>query len=236
MTARSALDDGHLPDLPWRLVGRLGVEEGAPAAPRRGPRDTHADLHRLGERAHLAHPLVDLETHIQDMLAVIACEDLRDILLVGHSYGGMVATGVADRVPERIRHLLYLDAFVPGDGQSLDDLVARAPVASPVEGWLIPPNPSPPDTAPEDLAWITPRRRHQPARCFSQKLRLRGIGAPPFPRSYVHCTRKEGVDVFAQFADRYRGDPAWRFHAMDASHSPNVSAPEALAALLLGMA
>ncbi len=189
----------------------------------------------LGERAHLAHPLVGLETHIQDILAVIECEDLRDILLVGHSYGGMVATGVADRAPERVRHLVYLDAFVPGDGQSLNDLVGRAPPAAPVAGWLIPPNPPAPDTAPEDLAWTTPRRRHQPARCFGERLRLSGA-APAFPRTYIHCTRKEGPDVFRQFADRFRGDPAWRFLEMDASHSPNVTAPEALAAVLLGLA
>jgi pimeloyl-ACP methyl ester carboxylesterase len=188
----------------------------------------------LGERAHLAHPLVDLETHIQDILAVIEAEGLRDILLVGHSYGGMVATGVADRVPQLVRHLCYLDAFVPQDGQSLHDLVGGAPVAAPVEGWLIPPNPSAPDTSPADLAWTLPRRRHQPARCFSQALRVTQA-APAFPRTYIHCTRKAGPDVFRQFADRFRDDPAWRFHAMDASHSPNVTAPEALAALLLGL-
>lgn len=189
----------------------------------------------LGERAHLAHPLVDLETHIADILGVIEAEDLADVILVGHSYGGMVATGVADRVPGRIRHLLYLDAFVPTDGQSLSDLVAGAPTAAPLAGWLIPPNPPSPDTSPEDLAWTGPRRRHQPARCFTQRLRLSGA-TPPFPRSYVHCTRKDGHDVFRQFADRVRADPAWRFHAMDASHSPNITAPEALAEILLGLA
>ena len=189
----------------------------------------------LGERAHLAHPLVDLETHVEDILAVIDCEDLRDVVLVGHSYGGMVATGVADRVAERVRHLVYLDAFVPEDGQSLRDLVGDSPPAAPVAGWLIPPNPSPPDTAPADLAWLTPRRRHQPARCFTQAIRLSGAVAR-LPRTYVHCTRKEGPDVFRQFADRFRADPAWRFREMDASHSPNITAPEALAALLLELA
>ena len=76
----------------------------------------------LGERAHLANPAIDLETHIQDILNVIAFEDLRDIVLLGHSYGGMVATGVADRARDRISQLIYLDAFVPEDGQSLLDL------------------------------------------------------------------------------------------------------------------
>lgn len=187
----------------------------------------------LGERAHLAHPLIDLETHIEDILAVIEAEGLRDILLVGHSYGGMVATGVADRVPGLIRHLCYLDAFVPQDGQSLNDLAGGA-LAAPIAGWLIPPNPSAPDTAEADLAWTLPRRVHQPARCFSQRLRV-AQAAPPFPRSYIHCTQKAGTDVFAQFADRVRADPAWRFQALAASHSPNITAPEALAALLLGL-
>ena len=80
----------------------------------------------LGERAHHASPAVDLEIHIKDVLAVIEFEDLRDCILVGHSYGGMVATGVADQVPARVRHLIYLDAFVPGNGQSL---VRRRPSA-----------------------------------------------------------------------------------------------------------
>ena len=76
----------------------------------------------LGERAHLANPSIDLETHITDVLNVIRYEDLHDIVLLGHSYGGMVATGVADRAGDRIRQLIYLDAFVPRDGQSLLDL------------------------------------------------------------------------------------------------------------------
>ena len=76
----------------------------------------------LGERAHLAHPSIDLDTHIEDMLNVIKYEDLRDIVLVGHSYGGMVATGVADRARDKVTQLIYIDAFVPDDGQSLLDL------------------------------------------------------------------------------------------------------------------
>ena len=80
----------------------------------------------LGERAHLASPAVDLDTHIKDIIGVLEMEDLRDVVLIGHSYGGMVATGVADRARERIAQLIYLDAFVPKDGQSLFDLQAAA--------------------------------------------------------------------------------------------------------------
>ena len=190
----------------------------------------------LGERAHLVSPLVDLETHIADMLGVIDCEGLSDFILVGHSYGGMVAAGVADRVPDRVRHLVYLDAFVPEDGQSLFDVRGPAPAPVLVEGWLMGPNPPPPDTSAADLAWVGPRRRHQPVRCFAQKLRLLHTGVPAFPRTYVYCTRKGPGDVFLPLAQRFRADAAWGYVEMDASHSPNVTAPASLAAVLQGVA
>src|SRR5262245_51808475 len=149
----------------------------------------------LGERAHLVSRAITLDTHIADVLGVIDCEDLKDIVLVGHSYGGMVATGVADRAPERIAKLVYLDAFVPESGQSLQDLLPeparvrqRDSAAAQGDGWLTPPNPSPPDTSPEDLAWIAPRRRWQPAGTLAQRIALRHAGSPA-PRTYVYCTR-----------------------------------------------
>ena len=188
----------------------------------------------LGERAHLAHAMIDLETHVQDVLMVIEYEDLHDVVLVAHSYGGMVGTGVGDRVPERIRHLVYLDAFVPMSGQCLADLVGGVQQLGSVAGWLLPPHPPAPDTSAADVAWAAPRRRHQPARCFTQKLRL-AREVPPFPRSYIHCTKKEGADNFRQFADRFRDDAGWRLYEMVASHSPNITEPEALAALLISI-
>jgi pimeloyl-ACP methyl ester carboxylesterase len=107
----------------------------------------------LGERAHLASPAIDLDAHIEDVLNVIKYEDLRDIVLLGHSYGGMVATGTADRAGDRVTQLIYLDAFVPRDGQSLFDLnePGRLPMrelAKSGDGWRVPPNPTPPDTPP----------------------------------------------------------------------------------------
>src|SRR2546423_3699129 len=126
----------------------------------------------LGERAHLASPAIDLDTHIADVMGVLAMEDLRDVVLIGHSYGGMVATGVADRARERIAQLIYLDAFVPLDGQCLHDLVpsdARQRMLGNVkagDGWRVPPNPTPSDTAEADLKWLTERRVNHPLNCF----------------------------------------------------------------------
>src|SRR5262245_46240161 len=196
----------------------------------------------LGERAHLASRAITLDTHIADILGVIDCEDLNDIVLVGHSYGGMVATGVADRVPGRIARLVYLDAFVPESGQSLFDLLPatererrHGESSAGGDGWPLAPNPTPPDTAPEDAAWIAPRRRWQPIGCFTQPLVLRNPGNP-VPRSYIYCTRLGPADSFSQFARRFRSDPAWTFFELDASHSPNVTAPEALVRVLVEVA
>ena len=191
----------------------------------------------LGERAHLADPSNDLETHIRDVLGVLEYEDLHDVVLIGHSYGGMVATGVADRARERIRRLVYLDAFVPRDGQSLFDLLppaAREAMQAAVQagdGWRIPPNPTPPDTAEDDLRWIAARRLPQSVTCFTTKLALRH-GEITLPRTYVYCTRVGPGDVFRQFTERAKTERGWRYREIDTSHSPHITAPETLAALL----
>src|SRR5215218_9299337 len=102
----------------------------------------------LGERVHLAHPDVTLETHIQDIVNVIRFEDLSDVILVGYSYSGMVTTAVADRIPERLAHLIYVDAYVPNDGQSLADILGPQVMSMLREyadqygdGWRLPHNP-----------------------------------------------------------------------------------------------
>ena len=192
-----------------------------------------------GERSHLARPDVDLETHINDVVQVFDYEDLRDVVLVAHSYGGMVATGVLWRIPERIRAIVYLDAMVPTDGQCVLDLlgpVRRAALEETVrttgDGWLVPPNALPPDTEEADVAWIEPRRGPQPVATFTQKLELRGP-APVLPRTYVYCQRNAPGDLFRLFADRARDDAAWTLEEIDASHSPHVTAPDLLTEVLL---
>jgi pimeloyl-ACP methyl ester carboxylesterase len=192
----------------------------------------------LGERAHLAHPEVSLDTHIEDMLAVLDYEDLHDVVLVGHSYGGMVATGVADRAAARLSRLVYLDAFVPRHGQSLFDLVpavarerSLAQALSEGEGWRLPANPLPSDTAAADIAWALPRRRMEPLKAFSTPLRL-SDHTSSLPRSYIYCTRSGPGDVFRPFAEAARDGADWRYFELDASHNPHITMPGMLAALL----
>ena len=91
----------------------------------------------LGERAHLLSPAIDLDTHVTDIVKVLESEDLRDVILVGHSYGGMVITGVADRAADRIGHLVYLDAATPENGQSLVDIAAPFMMAARAQGRMV---------------------------------------------------------------------------------------------------
>jgi pimeloyl-ACP methyl ester carboxylesterase len=187
----------------------------------------------LGERSHLASTAVDLDTHIGDVLGVLEMEDLREVALIGHSYGGMVATGVADRARDRIAQVIYLDAFVPANGQCVLDLQPpevrarmRELARGSGEGWRLPPNPMPADTPAEDVAWASPRRMPQPLKTFEQPLQLSGH-APP-PRSYIYCRRNAPGDVFRQFLQRAQSEQGWRHFEMDASHNPHITTPATL--------
>ena len=191
----------------------------------------------LGERAHLARPDIDLSTHVQDVLAVLEIEDLKDVYLLGHSYGGMVATGVADKAPGRIARVIYIDAFAPKDGQSLFDLLGpkgeahmRAGAAKDGDGWKLPLNPMPPDTSPEDAAWAVPKRRPQPIKTFEEKIKLTSGKFPP--RHYIYAKKNGPGDVFREFAERAKSEPGWTHHEIDASHNPHITCPDVLMALL----
>ena len=126
----------------------------------------------------------------------------------------MVATGVADRARDRVVQLIYLDAFVPMDGQSLLDLNEPArqqmlELAKSGDGWRVPPNPTPPDTSQADVEWLTERRVFQPIKCFEMPLKLRG-GELTLPRSYIYATRATPADTFSPFAERAKSEAGWR--------------------------
>lgn len=196
----------------------------------------------LGDRAHLLQRGVDLALHIEDVVRVLECEDLTDVVLVGHSYGGMVVTGVADRVPERIRHLVYLDALLPEHGECAMDLLPatqRSAVEHLVqergEGWLIPAPPLPPDTPNHDVRLAVGRRLPQPLATFTSPIVLLGRGES-VPTTYIRCTVTGPFDTFGLSWARARARAGWSIHELTASHNPHITMPEGLATLLWSIA
>ena len=191
----------------------------------------------LGERAHLARPEFGLETHVQDVLGVLEYEDLSDVILLGHSYGGMVATVAADRAPQRIRRLVYLDAFAPRDGEALEDIAGpegrarhQAQLEAQGDGWRTAPSPPSPDTSAEDLAWSRPRRAPLAIKAFLEPAKLTGA-VDRLPKTYIYCTQARPGDGFRPFAERAKKE-GWQYFEIDATHSPNISAPDALMEIL----
>jgi pimeloyl-ACP methyl ester carboxylesterase len=187
----------------------------------------------LGERAHLAHAEIGLGTHVQDVTNAILFEDLRNIVLVGHSYGGIVIAAVADSIPERIAQLIYLDAFLPEDGESvlglsrgtpLEALMERS-VAGAQEGLMIPPWLSDNEPLPHDVP--------QPVRTFTDPVRLRNAAAAEISGAYILTTEGPAQeDAFQSFAGRAR-QRGWPVLELEANHVPQLSAPDRLARLLL---
>ena len=202
----------------------------------------------LGDRAHLAHPLIGLDTHVEDVTSFLEFEDLRGVVLVGHSASGTLITAVAERMPERLAHLVYLDAFVPEDGQATIDLVTsprdkwEARVRTEGHGWLIPSlQPVPWDqfvrdvwhiTDDVDRKWLVSRLRPTPFKVFTDPVRRRNPAAAKLARTYIRC-RKYPNTRFDGFADMARKTPGWRSRDLDASHEPFVTAPRELTDLLL---
>ncbi len=198
----------------------------------------------LGERAHLASPDVDLDTHIQDVVGVLEYEDLQEVVLVGHSYGGVVITGAADRLAPRLAQLVYLDAEVPEDGQSEYDLLAPDERATYDElarargdDWRIPP-PVPeslPDDLDPDVRWVLSRMVPQPVRTFTQPVRLTNAAAATLLRTYVFCTEGKGEQPLPAYVERARSEPGWRYRELAAGHAAHVTAPQDLSNLLLDL-
>ncbi len=187
-----------------------------------------------GERVHLATPDVDLTTHILDIVHVLRYENLHDVILVASSAGGMVITGVAEQVPERLSQLIYLDAFVPQDGQSLTDLVG--PQLSGFfdelargmgDGWRVPH--MPPDAD---------RRTDFLLKVGRQPLQVRNPLAAQLPHTYVLHTAKPAGDplapIFAGIAARVQA-AGWHYRELVTDHWPLVDKPHEVSALLLDL-
>ncbi|MFO7634598.1 MAG: alpha/beta hydrolase [Caldilinea sp.] len=194
----------------------------------------------MGERIHLAHPEIDLDTHITDIENVIKFEQLRDVILVGYSYSGMVITGVANRIPAQITHLVYLDAFVPEDGQSLADLLGAEIVGQIMQvveqvgqGWKVPHIPDP--GKPGD-----PRLMLHPLKCALQPVILQNPAALSLPRSFIFCTEDKDTMLMGrpivQAAQMAKASAHWHYYELHTDHNPIENTPEELSSVLIKIA
>jgi pimeloyl-ACP methyl ester carboxylesterase len=201
----------------------------------------------VGERFHQSGEHITLETHIRDVCGCIEWEELHDVILVGHSYGGMVITGVADRMAERVRSLVYLDAFVPGHGDSLNGLLTKAlapEVAAQFLGafrgtalqghsGLMQPIPAEMfNIAQANRARVDRLCRPQALATFEMPLLLTGAGDKIASRTYILA---DGWDPspFRHFAAQAEGKPGWRVVKLPCSHDVMVDMPKELTAELL---
>jgi pimeloyl-ACP methyl ester carboxylesterase len=194
----------------------------------------------VGERAHLLTPQVDLETHINDVLNLIRWEQLDDIVLCGHSYAGCVVSGVADRIPERISRLVYLDAFVPETGKSLHDCLPEDQRAMQLdlcrqvgEGWKVPPIPAEVfNVNMADRAWVDSQCTMQSLATFQQPVLRTGRPLPADKVTYIMATGWEG-SPFPQFHERAKA-AGWHTLTLDCGHDVMLDKPAELHQILLG--
>lgn len=213
-----------------RLLRRAGHEVHCPT------------LTGLGERSHLLNPSIDLDTHIEDVVQLLHYEDLTGVYLAGHSYGGMVITGVADRALDRVGHLIFLDAAQPGNGQSLTTLSPalmalahrEARIVDGVELVLFPDSSAVKlygVTDARDCAWMLPRLTPHPWACFTQPLRLaHEAQVMALPRTSINCTSTLKIRP-AEYVGRVY--EAKHIFEIDTGHDLMLTEPEAVAGMLL---
>jgi pimeloyl-ACP methyl ester carboxylesterase len=194
----------------------------------------------FGERSHLLSPEVGLELNVTDIANVLLWEELADVVLVGASYGGMVTTSVADRMPERIAALVYQNAFIAEDGVAQNDLLPdwrRAMIekelATDRDAWRMPP----PDpqligvTDPDDAAWIAAKMTVQSAKTFRDKARITGAHEAIASRTYIRATGYPNSTFDRYIAER-RDDPRWRVEVLATSHDAMITAPADIVRIL----
>jgi len=195
----------------------------------------------VGGRSHLLSPEVNLETHITDVINLIRWEELTDIVLCGHSYGGCVVTGVADRIPEKIGALVYLDAFVPENGQSLHDTLppeARSQQLEAAkkfgEGWKMPPIPAEVfNVNLGDRDWVDRQSTLHPLACFQQPLRLTGAINRIRNVTYI-LANGWSPSPFPQFYDKAEAR-GWKTLTLACGHDVMLDRPEQLTQELLAI-
>jgi pimeloyl-ACP methyl ester carboxylesterase len=193
----------------------------------------------VAERSHLLSPAVNLETHILDMVNLIHWEELTDLVLCGHSYGGCVITGVADRMPERIRSLVYLDAFVPEDGdnqlQHVPEMLATRLLEGAKnvgEGWKVPPIPAAVfNVNAADREWVDRQSTLHPLATMQQRLRLTGGLQKIKNITFILATGWNGPSPFPPFYEKAKAK-GWKTRSLSCGHDVMLDLPEELTTIL----
>jgi pimeloyl-ACP methyl ester carboxylesterase len=206
----------------------------------------------VGERSHLMSSLITLETHIADVAGLIEAEELQDVVLAVHSYAGMIGTAIADRMPQRLKHLVYVDAVVPKPGESWSGTHTSATR----EGRLAaaqqspdysfpPPDPAVFGLAADDHAWVKRRQTPHPGHTYQAPLQFDAQRVAAVPRTFIDCVKPRLATIDSirpRVRDSRFWDGAWaggggvRIVELQTGHDPMVSAPGELAALLMGCA
>jgi pimeloyl-ACP methyl ester carboxylesterase len=195
----------------------------------------------LGERAHLLSREVNLTTHIQDVVGLLEAEELNAVVLVGHSYGGIVITGVAARAKVRLRQLVYLDSALVEDGAAWSSVAPpamaeeRRRIAQESSGGLSLPNPKPEVFGvldPADQAWVARRLTPHPFASYDQKMNWGGPIGNGLPKLYIDCTDPPSASL-AEMKKRYRGKAEWPMEEIKTGHDAMISAPEETTKILL---
>ena len=202
-------------------------------------------LSGLGERRHLISPQINLDTHIEDVVNLMEFEELQNVVLVGHSYGGIVISGVADRAAPRLRHLVYLDSLMLESGKSIfssfpKDVVEQRLKAIRDTGGGVAAAVALPPTAfgvkdPADIAWVARRMTPQPVGTYLQPLMLQAPLGNGLPKTYIDCT-VEPIATLEPTKARVRKDPTWKMRTLATGHDAMVTAPEPLSRMLLDIA
>jgi pimeloyl-ACP methyl ester carboxylesterase len=197
----------------------------------------------LGERKHLLSKDITLDTFTKDITNVIESEELANIVLVGHSFGGTTISGVADAMPERIRHLVYLDSLIveggksPFDGLPPDVASARKKAAEESSGGLSLPTPPPSAFAvsdTKDTEWLKRHLTPHPLGAYTSKLNIKGPVGNNLPRTYIHCTNPSyaATQASREFVKAQQG---WRWAEIATGHDAMVMAPDELSRMLIGI-
>ncbi len=230
----------------WRHVTQALVRAG---------HNAHAvTLTGVGERTHLRTPDITLETHIADVIQAIEAEEMEDVVLAVHSYAGMIGTAVADRMPSRLKHLVYVDAVVPRPGESWSSTQASATrqarmaaARASADFSFPPPDPSVFGLAAEEYEWVKRRQTPHPAQPYEAPLSFEPLRVAGVPRTFISCTLPALPTIDAirpRVVDPKFWDGAWldpalggaRMVELKTGHDPMISEPEALTRILLDCA